>query len=227
MTDRDFEKILNRLKSGFLRHRFDEPGVAEEYTKKLGKLNYERLDQVIDELIEENSKEVPPISLLLKRYRGITKNNGRVEIRNPEYCPVCDDKGFIILQELVKTGEDSEGHAITSYYQFVYYCPYCAIGSQYSYEGNQCKEKSGYRVPAITEVLPEEGIYDIRRKNLKRKQQNEQKKDEIKARSLRDITLTVGKDVPEAKYFDEFIPGDAYEGDIDPDIGPEEEDMPF
>ncbi len=222
MTDKEFQEVILRLRCGFLKHRFDEPGVKEEYARKLGKLNFERMSQVIDELIEENSKEVPPISLLLQRYRRITKSNGRVEIRNTEYCPVCDDKGFLILEEPMKIGEDNEGNPVTMKYQFVYYCPYCAVGSQYSYEGSQCKERSDYRVPAITEVLPDEAINDIYRKNLKKKQQNN---NEIKARSLRDITLAVGKDVPEAKYFDEFIPGDAYEGDIDPDIDPE--DMPF
>jgi len=216
MTKNQAETLVERLKNACNFHRFDEPGVYVEYVRALARFDYDRMEQAIDEIIEEDSRNVPPISVLIKKYKGVAgTKGGRLEVKNEQYCAVCDDKGFLILEELMKIGEDNEGNPVTMKYQFVYHCPYCAVGSQ-------CKKRSDYRVPAITEVLPDEAINDIYRKNLKKKQQNN---NEIKARSLRDITLAVGKDVPEAKYFDEFIPGDAYEGDIDPDIDPE--DMPF
>ena len=101
-------------------------------------------------------------------------------------------------------------------YEFLYYCPFCNAGKQYRYDGQQCKSdyKSSYRIPAITEVLPEDVLDNIRKENLKKKRQNEQSRAERKLRDLRSVTANIGKEVPEVSYYDDFIPGDAYEDDL-------------
>ncbi len=205
MNDIELKEIINKIKDGFNYHRFGESGVTKEYMKRLAKLNYQRMDQVVDELIEENSREVPPISLLLQRYKGLGKNNARMEIRNSKYCATCHDRGFVLLTEYVHVGLDEYGKTMDLPYQFVYYCPYCAVGTQYNYDGQQCREKSSYRIPAITEVLPEDVLNNMRKENLKKKRQNEQSRDERKSRDLRSVTANIVKEVPEVSHYSDGI----------------------
>lgn len=90
---------------------------------------------------------------------------------------------------------------------------YNELRSQYNYDGQQCREKSSYRIPAITEVLPEDALNNMRKENLKKKWQNEQSRTERKSRDLRSVKANIGKDIPEAKHYadTDFEPGDAYE----------------
>jgi hypothetical protein len=215
MTRVEADEIINKLKYAFSYHRFNEPGVVAEYTKALLRLNYARMMQVIDALIEEDSSKVPPISRLIKAYRSGTQGKG-MNITNDKYCATCHDRGFILLTEFTKVGEDSEGNPINSLYEFIYHCPYCAAGSQYAYDGSQCKIKSEYRIPPITEVLPDEMINGMRRENLKLKEGNERSRAERKGtKNLRTMTAGVGRDIPDARHYEDFIPGDAYEGEYE------------
>ena len=215
MRPEQVDEIIDKLKCEFSRHRFNEPGVVAGYTRKLINLNYERMKEAIDKIIEEDSTEVPALSVLLQRYKGIGKNNTRTEIRNSKYCPTCHDRGFILLKEQVKVGEDEESNPIYSTYEFAYYCPFCSVGSQYEYDGRQCREwKTDYVMKPITEVLPEEVLNDMRKTNLKWKQQNEKSRAERNSKDVRSITSSIGRDMPEVHHYDEdFIPGDAYEGE--------------
>lgn len=215
MTRVEADEIINKLKYAFSYHRFNEPGVVAEYTKALLRLNYARMTQVIDALIEEDSSKVPPISRLIKAYRSGTQGKG-MNITNDKYCATCHDRGFILLTELTKVGEDSEGNPINSLYEFIYYCPYCAAGSQYVYDGSQCKIKSEYRIPSITEVLPDEMINGMRRENLKLKMANEKGREERrKTKNLKQAVSKIGRDIPDARYYEDFVPGDAYEGEYE------------
>lgn len=215
MTRVEADELINKLKNACNFHRFNEPGVVGEYTKALLRLNYERMNQIVDMLIEEDSKQVPPISNLLKAYKSGKQDKG-TRVTNDKYCAACHDRGFIILKELTKIGEDSAGTAVNAPYEFLYYCPYCAAGSQYAYDGSQCRPKSEYRIPSITEVLPDEMINGMRRENLQLKRANEKAREERRInKNLRQVVSKIGREMPDASQYMDFVAGDAYEGEYE------------
>ena len=163
MRDDQAEKLIERLKSACVYHRFDEPRVNAEYMRFLMRYDYDRMNEAIDAAIEEYSRDVPAISLLTKKYRELReapKNN--VSIQNKEYCSVCDDKGFVLMKE-----RDNDSR---NWYEYVLYCPFCSVGRSFAYDGGQCKDrKSQYRVPPVTEYFGDEGIQAMREENLRRR----------------------------------------------------------
>ena len=71
MTRTQAEKLVERLKSACIFNRFDEPGVYMEYIRALAQYDYDRMDEAIDEIIEEDSRNVPPISCVdVSRWMG-------------------------------------------------------------------------------------------------------------------------------------------------------------
>jgi len=163
MTYEQAERLIERLKNACTYHRFDEPGVHAEYMRFLMRHDYDRMNEAIDAAIEEYSRDVPAISILAKKYRELReapKNN--VSIQNKEYCSVCDDKGFVLMKER----DNDSGN----WYEYVLYCPFCAVGRSFAYDGGQCKDrKSQYRVPPVTEYFGDEGIQAMREENLRRR----------------------------------------------------------
>ena len=163
MTRTQAEKLVERLKSACTFNRFDEPGVYAEYIRALARYDYDRMEEAIDAAIEEDSRNVPPISALVKKYRELKEGSkGRTNVQNEEYCAICDDRGFILMKE-----KDKESGFL---YEYVLYCPFCPVGRSFAYDGNQCKDhKSSYRVPPVTEYFGDEGIQALREENLKRR----------------------------------------------------------
>ena len=156
-------ELIERLKNACVYHRFDEPGVHAEYMRFLMRYDYDRMNEAIDAAIEEYSRDVPAISILAKKYRELReapRNNANIQ--NEQYCPVCDDRGFVIMKEM-----DNETGFL---YEFILYCPFCLVGRSFAYDGNQCKDrKSQYRVPPVTEYFGDEGIQALREENLRRR----------------------------------------------------------
>ena len=163
MTYEQAERLIERLKNACTYHRFDEPGVHKEYTRFLMKHNYDLMNEAIDAAIEDDSRNVPAISVLAKKYRELrTLPKSNIPVKNEEYCAVCDDKGFVLMKEM----DNDSGN----WYEYVLYCPFCAVGRSFAYDGNQCKDrKSSYRVPPVTEYFGDEGIQALREENLRRR----------------------------------------------------------
>lgn len=162
MTRTQAEKLVERLKSACTFNRFDEPGVYAEYIRALARYDYDRMEEAIDAAIEDDSRNVPPISALIKKYRETTES--RVNVKNEEYCAVCDDKGFVMMKE--------QDPKTKNLYEYVLYCPYCAVGRAQAYDGRNISDKehrSPYYVPPVTEYFGDEGIQALREENLKRR----------------------------------------------------------
>jgi hypothetical protein len=186
MTRTQAEKLVERLKSACIFNRFDEPGVYMEYIRALARYDYDRMEEAIDAAIEDDSRNVPPISALIKKYREIIKGpKDRAHVQNEKYCAVCDDRGFVMMKE-----KDRESGRI---YEYVLYCPFCAVGRSWAYDGNQCKNhKSPYKVPPLTEYFGDEGIQALREANLKRRAERAET-----VRHTSQELQTIGKSIPD------------------------------
>jgi len=194
MLESQADRLVMRLKGACTYHRFDEPGVYAEYIKFLMRHDFDRMDAAVDAAIEDDSRNVPAISVLAKKYKEVSKNPEKAIIKNDEYCAVCDDKGYIMMREKQPdTGIE---------YEYVLYCPFCAVGRSQAYDGSQCKDhKSPYRVPPLTEYFGDEGIQALREANLKRRATKTEK-----TRQLEKEIQTVGKSMPDGWQYDVEIP---------------------
>lgn len=193
MLETQAERLLERLKSACTYHRFDEPRVHAEYVRAFVRYDYDRMNDAIDAAIEDDSRNVPPISVLAKRYREITDGaKDRADIRNDEYCAVCNDKGYILMKEQDPKTKDL--------YEYVLYCPFCAVGRVQAYDGRNIsgtRHRSPYYVPPLTKYFGDEGIQALRETNLARRARNTEK-----VRPVRKELQTVGKSVPSGWEYD-------------------------
>jgi len=73
---------------------------------------------------------------------AIKKGEEKEKIKIPN-CFICMDTGIIIYPELTQFGYMADKVARCT----------CPKGNQYIYEGKDCKQKSIYRIPLITEVM--------------------------------------------------------------------------
>lgn len=192
MTRTQAERLVERLKSACTFNRFDEPGVYAEYIRALARYDYDRMEEAIDAAIEEDSRNVPPISALIKNYKEAFKKStsARIDIKNEQYCSVCDDKGFVMMKEKhLETGIA---------YEYILYCPFCAVGRSWAYDGSQCKEhKSPYKIPPLTKYFDDEGIQALRETNLKRRAERSES-----VRLAKKELQTVGKSIPDGWQYD-------------------------
>lgn len=174
MTEKEAIAIVERLKNGCVYHRFNEPGVYAEYIRALMRFQNKYMSAAIDTLLETDSKNVPAISDLSKAYRAKTKELvARQEVRNEEYCEVCDDRGIIIITKIIKVGKDEIP------YQYVYHCPYCAKGQSWAYDGRNCTKetnRSEFCIPPVTSILTEQEIREFREKNREKAYQKQERK---------------------------------------------------
>lgn len=190
MTYEQAERLVNRLKNACTFHRFEEPGVNAEYIRFLMKYDHDRMSEAIDAAIEEDSRNVPAISVLAKKYRDTTKRSKLVQ--NEDYCDVCDDKGFVLMKE-----KQSDTGLI---YEFVLYCPFCPVGRAWAYDGRNISDKkhrSPYYVPPITEYFGDEGIQALRETNLKRRAERSES-----VRLAKKEIQDVGKSMPDGWQYD-------------------------
>ena len=184
------EKLVERLKNACTFNRFDEPGVYAEYIRALARYDYDRMEEAIDAAIEDDSRNVPPISALIKKYRETTES--RVNVKNEEYCAVCDDKGFVMMKE--------QDPKTKNLYEYVLYCPFCNIGRAQAYDGrsiSDIKHRSPYYVPPITEYFGDEGIQALREANMKRRRENMDVK-----RPVEKAVQSIGKEIPDGWQHD-------------------------
>ena len=190
MTYEQAERLVERLKNACTFHRFEEPGVNAEYIRFLMKYDHDRMSKAIDTAIEEDSRKVPAISVLAKKYRETTES--RVNVKNEEYCAVCDDKGFVLMKE-----KQSDTGLI---YEFVLYCPFCPVGRDRAYDGRNISDKehrSPYYVPPVTKYFSDEGIQAMREANMKRRRENMDVK-----RPVEKAVQSIGKEIPDGWQHD-------------------------
>jgi hypothetical protein len=190
MTTPESYKIISRLKSAFSFNRFDDEGVLEEYQHFLVKYSFRIINAAIDALIESDSQRVPPISAIIKTVKEFSKPATTI-VSNPEYCAICDNKGFILMTEMESKLDDKP-------YQYVLHCT-CQVGMSQAYEGKNCKDhKTTYRVPCVTEFFDEYNVEKMKRLTAS-------EKTDIKRQLAK-----IGFNVPEARLWDK---GDAWEGE--------------
>lgn len=199
MLETQAERLIERLKSACTYHRFDEPRVHAEYIRFLMRHDFERMDEAIDLALEEESRNVPAISLISKKYHEINERPRRkADVQNQEYCAVCDDKGFVLMTKYIKNGDEQLP------YQYVLYCPFCAVGRTHAYDGRQgIKHKSPYYVPPLTKYFDDEGIEALREANLAKRR----KASENIVTRIDFGDLAIGRpmpNVPEAELWDDF-----------------------
>jgi hypothetical protein len=154
------------------------------------------MDEAIDIALEEESRNVPAISLISKKYNEINNRpRRRADVQNQEYCAVCDDKGFVLMTKYIKNGDEQLP------YQYVLYCPFCAVGRAHAFDGSQCREKIPHKVPPLTKYFDDEGIEALREANLKRRKASENIVTRIDFEDM-----GIGRpmpNVPEAELWDE------------------------
>ena len=175
MTRAEVDKIIERLKNGCIYHRFDEPGVYAEYVRVMVQYSFAIMNRAVNALIEEDSQRAPAISALIKAYRRLEEEyrTNQDVIRNEEYCAVCDDKGFVLMTKYIKNGDEQLP------YQYVLYCPFCAVGRTHAFDGSQCKEKIPYNVPPLTKYFDDEGIEALREANLAKRRKAAELRDDF------------------------------------------------
>jgi hypothetical protein len=178
-------KIISRLKSAFVYNKFDEDGVTDEYQRFLTKYSYQAVNSAIDAIVESDSKNVPPISALIKIIKESCKPS-KLDITNPEHCEICNDKGFLIMAE-------NESKLDNMPYQYVLHC-ICLVGMSMTYDGKNCKNQSPYIIPPVTKYYDDYGIEQVKKANRKKANTKEFPK--------------IGKSMPELKPFER---GDAWE----------------
>jgi hypothetical protein len=198
MTRAEADKIIKRLSDGCIYHRFDEPGVMAEYQRFLLKFSFDIMARVVDEIFEEDSKNVPPISVLVKTYKKLSGTNiGSLPAKNEQYCEVCADNGLVLMTEV----KDKMP------YQYALYCPFCNIGRSFAYDGRNCKDhKSEYIIPPLTQYFDNAAIADMKRRNRQKQAESKMTLSEI-AELFRNTKIT-GLDIPELKTWER---GDAWE----------------
>lgn len=198
MLETQAERLIERLKSACTYHRFDEPRVHAEYIRFLMRHDFERMDEAIDLALEEESRNVPAISLISKKYHEINNRPRRkADVQNQEYCAVCDNKGFVLMAKYIKNGDEELP------YQYVLYCPFCAVGRTHAFDGSQCKEKIPYKVPPLTKYFDDEGIEALREANLAKRR----KASENIVTRIDFGDLAIGRpmpNVPETELQDDF-----------------------
>ena len=193
MTRTQADELVERLKCACTFNRFDESGVYTEYIRFLARHDYDRMEQAIDAAIEDDSRNVPPISALAKKYREVKEvPRDRANIRNEEYCAVCDDRGFVMMKE--------QDPKTKNLYEYVLYCPCCNVGRSQAYDGrsiSDVKHRSPYYVPPVNKYFSDEGIQALRETNLKRRAERSES-----VRLAKKELQTVGKRIPGGWQYD-------------------------
>jgi hypothetical protein len=203
MTLIEANKIIDRLANGCIWHRFDEPGVQQEYQKMLMRYEYSKMNNAVDALLETDSKNVPPLSALVKAFKENRQTTA--EVANSLHCDVCNDKGFALITEYVKNGNE------TLPYKYVLYCPFCTVGQSQAYNGNNCKDRKVNAVcEPLTKYYDEQAINEIRHAN-----NHPHKLTDTEKETLRKTLVKIGLRMPIA-----LDRGDAWEGDSDDDTCP-------
>ena len=198
MNNTEAEKIISRLKYSFTFNKFDEPGAIGEYKRVLAKYSFEQMSRAVDNLIDndKDGKNVPPIPALIKACRE--NRSTTAEVTNSVHCDACNDKGFMLITEIVQNGKEQLP------YQMVYYCPFCAVGQAQAYSGNDSKEHKCNAVCfPITQILDEQAIEQLRYSNNHPKRMTDTEKE-----ALRKKLYKIGLPLPKA-----LDRGDAWEGD--------------
>lgn len=193
MMEDEAVRIIQRLKNGCIFNKFDDPGVYAEYVRAIKKYNYRQMDKAVDLVLEEDSRNVPAISMLLKEYKKLQGSSTKAEtIKNDQYCEVCDDKGYVLMTE--------EKDKLK--YQYVLYCPFCAVGQSQAYNGKNCSKsehKSNYYVPPITQYFNDMAIAELRRRNKERLRNKKQKAPGVTVDEIEEIKYSlngIGISVP-------------------------------
>lgn len=194
MLDELADRLIERLKSACTYHRFDEPKVYAEYNRFFMRYDYDTMNEAVDLAIEEDSRNVPPISVLAQKYKEVHKQPvNKALAKNDEYCAVCDDKGYILMKE--------EHPTLKNVYEYVLYCPFCPVGRSQAYDGrtiNDREHRSPYYAPPLTQYFDDVGIEEFRRVNLERRAKKTEKE-----RPVREGLQAIGKSMPEVKEFED------------------------
>jgi hypothetical protein len=162
MLQEEVQKIIDRLKSGYRYNRFDDKGVMQEFIKALIRCNYSLVNKAVDVVIKSDPKDSPSIQVLMKAYDEITQHSAAGnyrDIKNHEYCDVCDDKGFVEMAEVKKDAVYMFGKLAGIEYKYYPPCPFCEKGKAFAVKGERY----------LTDYFDEDAIQRIRMANREKK----------------------------------------------------------
>jgi hypothetical protein len=198
MTKAEVNKILRRLEAIFP-NGFRSEEMKAEYADTFRDLDYTSLDRTITKIKLEgvqredgsiNKTFMPTIAEIYGMYKQFEKKT-IVHQHNEKYCDVCDNKGFELIWK------ESDGNK----YVYAYYCPYCAAGQQYAYDGRQCADRerrSPYFTLPLTAVLTQYEIEQLRKANANKKRLYAED-----AQETQEAFKKIGRDIPPIKVYAE------------------------
>lgn len=154
MTREDAIKIIHRLDAAFTyTQKLDENYVRDEYIKTLESVSSADCNEVLDNMIMSNRKELALPGELLEACRIIEaerKVNQKV-IEPDGTCYVCENKGFVL--------HENQYHC-----EYVLYCTECEKGKEFQYDGRQLKkDKTDYFIEPVTKYFD---IEELKAKNM-------------------------------------------------------------
>jgi hypothetical protein len=198
LNNQEAEKIIDRLKYSFTYNKFDEPAAIGEYKRVFARYSYEQMNRAVENLIEndKDGRNVPPIPALIKACKENRQSGA--EVVNSLHCDVCNDKGYALMTEHVKNGNE------ILQYQYALYCPFCTVGQSQAYNGNNCKDHKANAVcEPMTKYFDEQVIEQMRYDNNHSKRLADAEKEILRKKLTR-----IGLRLPQA-----LDHGDAWEGE--------------
>ena len=201
MTQDEAQSLVVKLSGNFNTYgKLDNLDDVVAYKRTLLKYDYKKMNSVIENLIDNDDRKdcgtLPATPYLVKKYKD--QRSAVAEVTNSKHCDTCNDKGYILMTEYIKNGDNQLP------YQVVYYCPFCAVGQAQAYNGNDSKE---HKVNAvcfpITQILDEQAIEQMRYSNSHPHKMTDDEKE-----TLRKKLHKIGLRMPIA-----LDRGDAWEGD--------------
>lgn len=201
MTQEEAQSLVVKLNGNFNTYgKLDNLDDVVAYKRTLLKYDYKKMNSVIENLIDNDDRKdcgtLPATPYLIRKYKD--QRSATAEVTNSVHCDVCNDKGFMLITESVKNGNEQLP------YQTVYYCPFCRVGQAQAYNGNDSKEHKCNAVCfPITQILDEQAIEQMRYSNNHPKRMTDTEKE-----ALRKKLYKIGLPLPKA-----LDRGDAWEGD--------------
>jgi len=201
MTSEEAQSLVTKLSGNFNTYgKLDNLDDVVAYKRTLLKYDYKKMNAIIENLIDNDDRKdcgtLPATPYLIKKYKE--QRIASIEVHNEIHCDVCNDKGYVLMTEYIKNGNEQLP------YQVVYYCPYCPVGQAQAYNGNNCKERKTDAVcHPITSVLDEQAINQMRYANNHPKRMTDGEKE-----ALRKKLYKIGLPLPKA-----LDRGDAWEDD--------------
>jgi hypothetical protein len=159
MNKFEIDRTIERLKAVFTFHSLGDDRTNAEYKKILKNLDYKQTDTAIDALMLIDSRNLPPISELIKAVKEVQKKSATF-VTNTDHCPICNNTGYVLYTQKLEAYNNLPT-------QYAAHC-ICELGQSLSYDGRTVKERehaSPYGVQSITQYFDDTTIKQIAKSN--------------------------------------------------------------